>query len=247
MQSEPQETTSPGKRLFLLVAIAIVTIILWHIPYGAYILYPFSILGTWFHEMGHGLTALIVGGTFHKLEIYPNGSGIAFFALPAGMEIRQALVAAGGLLGPPVVGSLFLLSSKNNGTSKFSLILFEVCLILSIIIWVRSLIGVVMILVIAVGTFLILWKGSSKSIVFFVQLLGVQAAISTYRQLDYLFMGDAVIDGKQMLSDTGQIANQLLLPYWFWGGLIAVLSFGLFYYSLKFILKQQPEDTSEPM
>ncbi len=49
--------------------------------------------------------------------------------------------------------------------------------------------------------------------VFAVQFLGVQACISSYRHLDYLFSHSAMIGGKTMLSDTGRIAQLLILSY----------------------------------
>ena len=230
-------TTSSDKQaalaLRMLIIISIATLILWNVPFGSYILYPFSILGTWFHEMGHGLTASILGGEFVKLEIYPNGSGIAFNRLPAENNLIRALVSAGGLLGPPIIGSLFILSGKNSKVSKVVLMLFVASLIISVVIWVRTLIGVSMVLVIAGIVALILWKGNDWWTQFLTQLLGTQAVLSTYRQLDYLYTKEVVIDGKPMLSDTGQIAVQLLLPYWFWGTVIALISFFLIYKSLR--------------
>ena len=44
------------------------------IPFGAYVLYPFVILTTWFHEMAHGLAAMLVGWDFQRLVILPDGS-----------------------------------------------------------------------------------------------------------------------------------------------------------------------------
>ena len=69
------------------------------VPYGRLVLYPFTLLATWVHEMGHGLTALLCGGKFAQLEIFSNASGLASTAVVPGF--RQALVCAGGLLGPP--------------------------------------------------------------------------------------------------------------------------------------------------
>ena len=43
-------------------------------------LYPFTLLGTWVHEMGHGLGALLCGGRFDRLEIFEDASGLAFTA-----------------------------------------------------------------------------------------------------------------------------------------------------------------------
>jgi len=89
--------------------IAVIVFIIWQTPTLGIIRYPFILLGTWFHEMGHGLTALCLGGNFKYLEIYENGGGVAYTSystekifLP--YPITQALVASGGLLGPCFVG-----------------------------------------------------------------------------------------------------------------------------------------------
>ena len=46
-------------------------------PWGRYVLYPFALLATWAHEMGHGLAALLFGGSFHELDLYPDLGGQA--------------------------------------------------------------------------------------------------------------------------------------------------------------------------
>ncbi|MEO0356404.1 MAG: hypothetical protein AAF268_16410, partial [Cyanobacteria bacterium P01_A01_bin.3] len=50
--------------------------------------------------------------------------------------------------------------------------------------------------------------------------------------LSYLFTRAVQIDGQFLLSDSGQIARQLFLPYWFWGALLGLLSLGLLAISL---------------
>jgi hypothetical protein len=68
---------------------------------------------------------------------------------------------------------------------------------------------------------------------FVLQFLGVQACVSTYHQVDYLFMEGAVINGRLILSDSSQIAQSLFLPYWFWGGVMAVFSLAVLISSLQ--------------
>jgi len=220
--------------LVWLVAAAIATSLIWQLPIGNYLLYPFSILATWFHEMGHGLAALLLGGNFQQLQIFPSGSG---FAIHSGNlflgPIGRAIVAAAGPMAPPITGGLIILASRRWRTTPLALLLLGGALILSTLIWVRSLFGVVAIpllgiLVLAVALYAPRWMQ-----IFAVQLLGVQACISTYHQMDYLFTRQAVIGGQSMLSDSGQIAQNLLLPYWFWGGLMAIASLIILVQSLR--------------
>ena len=76
-------------------------------------------------------------------------------------------------------------------------------------------------------------RGSPALQRFWIQLLGVQAIISVWSQLDYLFMSEADVGGAVRASDTASIANALVGPYWLWGVVISVLSFALLLWSLR--------------
>ncbi|MEM7368970.1 MAG: M50 family metallopeptidase [Bacteroidota bacterium] len=233
------QTSSPSlvkdKGFMFLLLAGILTAVLWNVPYGNYILYPFTILGTWFHEMGHGLTAILMGGSFSKLEIYSNGGGTAFWShtdLWLGNRLGRAIVALGGLMGPPIVGSLFIFAGRKPKTSSLALNILAGLMVISLVIWIRSIYGLLVIGGLAIVFVAIAQKGSLNFKQFTIQFIGVAAIMDTYHQLDYLFIGEFVRDGQTMVSDTGQIANQLLLPYWFWGGLIALFSAFMLGYSL---------------
>ena len=215
---------------WLLVS-ALLTVFLWQIPFGNYLLYPFTILATWFHEMGHGMTALLLGGKFHSLLIYPNGSGIATHS--GGPLFATPFVSAGGLLGPPIAGAFFILAGSKRQTSRTVLSGLGLALLLSTLIWVRTPFGWVILPLLGAALLLTSAKGGEDLQQMGVQFLGVQACIGTFRQLDYLFMNRINLGGRAMYSDTGQIAQYFLLPYWFWGSLIAVLSFVLLLGSVK--------------
>ena len=86
------------KRITLLVILGLGSLMLWHTPFGALLLYPFTILTTWFHEMGHGIGAIFMGERFEQLEIYPDGSGVALSQVSATRTVVQdAIIAAGSL------------------------------------------------------------------------------------------------------------------------------------------------------
>src|SRR5208283_3191331 len=218
-----QSPTATGRMAFWgLIAAAILTVVLWQIPGGNYILYPFTILATWFHEMAHGLTALLLGGRFTKLLIFSDGSGAAYYSGPLFLgTLGQVLVAAAGPMGPPVAGAALILTSRSLEAASLTLKLLGGFLVISTAVWVRSLFGLVTIPLMGVGVQGAALKGSERVQMLLVQFLGVQACVSTYRQIDYLFSYSA---GPLGISDTAQIHQALLLPYWFWGGLIAMSS-----------------------
>ena len=234
-QTSPSSSLTKDKGFMFLLLAGILTAILWNVPYGNYILYPFTILGTWFHEMGHGLTAILMGGSFSKLEIYANGGGTAFWGysdLWLGNRLGRAIVALGGLMGPPIVGSILIFAGRKSKTSSLALNILAGLMLISLVIWIRSIYGLVVIGALSALFVLIAQKGSLNLKQFAIQFIGVSAIMDTYHQLDYLFIGEFVRDGQTMVSDTGQIANQLFLPYWFWGGLIALFSAFMLGYSL---------------
>ena len=98
---------SQAEQVGRLVLAVVVVLFLPALPLGNYIIYPFAILTTWFHEMGHGLTANIVGQEFVQLEIFSNGSGVAQSLIENdASRFARAAIAAGGPLAPILILSL---------------------------------------------------------------------------------------------------------------------------------------------
>ncbi|MBD2626664.1 M50 family metallopeptidase [Trichormus variabilis] len=228
-QEAPVEVERMG--LNWLIGAAVATVFLWQLPNGDYILYPFTILATWFHEMGHGLMALMLGGNFQKLEIFSNGSGVATYTMRSTLgPIGPAMVAAAGPMGPPIAGAALILASRNFKAASLSLKILGGFLLLSTLVWVRSWFGLIAIPVLGIIILGIALKAPPWVQGFAIQFLGVQACVSTYHQLNYLFSYSA---GSLGLSDTAQMQRYLLLPYWFWGGLMAVASLVILVQSLR--------------
>ena len=227
------------RRAWTLGALAIGSIVLWQTYWGSLLLYPFTILATWFHEMGHGLAAILVGGQFEQLAIYPDGSGVAQSLMPADVSVfAHAFVSAAGPLGPPVVGALLIVASRGRRATRVVLGLLAGALLLSTVIWVRSLVGWLVLPGFALALALVLWRGSLKTQEFTIQLLGVQACASAWRDIGYLFSDGGLVGGQPQRSDTAAIADSLLLPYWFWGGVISLLIVALLAASLRFALRR---------
>jgi hypothetical protein len=231
-----QDLTVVGRKAFWgLIASAVLTVVLWQIPGGNYILYPFTILATWFHEMAHGLTALVLGGHFARLLVFSDGSGAAYYSGPLLLgTFGKVLVAAAGPMGPPIAGAALIFSSRNLKTAPIALKFLGGFLLISTAIWVRSFFGFVVILLMGLAVLGVAFKGSEQVQRLLIQFLGVQACVSTYRQIDYLFSYSA---GPLGISDTGQIQQSLLLPYWLWGGLLALSSLLILVMSLRSVYR----------
>lgn len=217
-----------------ILAIAVATVIAWQTQWGSLALYPFTLLATWFHEMGHGLAAAALGASFERLVILPDGSGFAEYSSRGDMgRVSQALIAAAGLLGPSLAGAALIVGSRSRRATRALLVGLGIALIVSALIWVRSLAGWIVLPAFAVAVLAVgAWAGP-KLRRFAIELLGVQAAISLWRDLGYLFSDGFVIGGRYMPSDSGAIADALFLPYWVWGGLITAAIVAMLWKALR--------------
>lgn len=227
------------ERLTLLLGIALASILLWQTTLGSLLLYPFTILATWFHEMGHGIAALLTGRGFERLLIFADGSGVAESMRPAdGYRLTDALVAASGPLGPAIAGALLIVASRSPAATRNALAVLGAALVLSTLIWVRSPIGWLVLPSLGLAIALLALRGSEAWRRFAIQFLGVQAAISAWQQFDYLFSPGGTIGGELHRSDTGAIADVLLLPYWFWGAIISAAILALLWWSFRLALRR---------
>ena len=212
------------QRIVLLMWIAIGSVLLWQIEIGSLLLYPFTILATWFHEMGHGVAAMLTGSSFERLLIFPDGSGVAQSMVPANASgLTHAVIAASGPLGPAIAGSLLIIASRTEKATRAALAIVGLALIITTVIWVRTFTGWLVLPALGTAILALAWRGSADQRHFGIQLLGVQACISVWQQFGFLFSAGGSVGGELHRSDTSAIADALLLPYWFWGAAISVV------------------------
>jgi hypothetical protein len=230
---------SQGEAIGRLVVAGLVVTMLPALPFGAYLIYPFVMLTTWFHEMGHGLAALLMGQHFEQLLIFANGSGVAQSAIdPAASRFVNAGIAAGGPLAPSAVGALLIIASAHPRAWRAVLWLCAAAIIASTAVWVRSPTGLWALPLVAAIIALVAWRGSPAWQRFALQFLGMLGAMSMLRDWNYLFAENAVIEGQAMLSDTGAIEASLGLPHWLWAGLILLVSGAMVGGALKYALAE---------
>ena len=212
-------------RLLLSLAIAAVAVI-WQLPYGAQALYPFTLLATYAHELGHGLAALTVGAEFEQLLLHPDGSGLARWRGNPG-PLAQAWIAAGGLIGPTLAGVSLLLLSRSPRHARILLGIGAAVVMLTVLLWARNAFAILFLLAVAlIFATAARWLADAAA-AFLLHFVAVLLCLSWFSDLGYMFSAHAIVGGIARPSDSAQIANALFLPYWFWGGVVASLSLGL--------------------
>jgi type IV secretory pathway TrbD component len=132
---------------------------------------------------------------------------------------------------------LLILFSLRPKWSRLGLTGMAVVMLLSALIWIRTLFGVSLIALLALVLLLIRFKGTDRWHSLTLQFIGVQASISVFLSIDYLFTEKVRVSGRLVYSDTGQIAAALFLPYWFWAILLTGLTLWLPAWSLARALR----------
>jgi hypothetical protein len=210
----------------LLIIAGLITVVAWQFHYGQLALYPFTLFATYAHEMGHGITAMILGGELDRLLMYPDGSGLAYWRGDMG-RIARGMIAAGGLIGPSFAGALLLYVSRRRDLARWILGALGTFVLLTVVLFARGWFAPIFLAVMGIGLMFVARFFPERGAPFMLQLLGVQLCLALFRDVGYMFSEGGVIDGVAQRSDSAAIADALFLPYWFWGGLTALTSFTL--------------------
>lgn len=213
---------SKRSRITLLVSL-FATILLYTVPGLGLLAWPLMLLSTLAHELGHGLAALLIGGEFQSFRLHHDGSGVSTTAWPD-TALNQAIVAAGGLLGPAALAAVGLWMARSPRRARVYLGLNALLLGLALGLVVRNLFGFAFVGVVAAFTGLVALRASPAVNQLVLVFGSIQLALSVFSRADYLFTPVARTASGQMPSDVAQIAQALWLPYWFWGALCGLLS-----------------------
>jgi hypothetical protein len=99
-------------QLWLLLIATAITVAIWFLPYGGYIVYPVRLFVTFIHESSHALVAVLTGGSVQSLTISADTSGLTYSA-PSGF-VGGLLTSSAGYLGTTVFGVLMLFLIRKN-------------------------------------------------------------------------------------------------------------------------------------
>jgi len=180
---------------------------------------PFLYLTTIFHELSHGLAALLTGGSVVEFALQLNGAG--HLVSRGG---NQFIITFSGYFGASVWGALLFHSAQHVRVAKLTLGALLVLFICTLVLWVSSLItGLILALV---GLLLLaLFKFTSfkgfNHLVRFISVVVIFNAIYSPSFLLYSDRGDSI-----------SLAQQTLIPALVW--VFVWMAWGLFTLYLLF-------------
>ncbi len=176
---------------------------------------PFGWLETYFHEVSHGIMALLTGGSVTKIEVYISGGGKCFT-----MGGWSALIAFSGYFGAVLWGvALFFGARSHSKSSNILAYVLSIAVILTLVFWARDFFTILILLIIASLVFI------SNKYVFGDIFPRIMEFIGVYILVSALFSPLHLIDGRHR-GDGATLAEITYLPEFFW--ILVWLSFGVF-------------------
>lgn len=219
-------------RSVFLVSVAL-TLALYFLPYGRILARPLLLLSTLAHEMGHGLTALLLGGGFERLEMWGTGAGAAHLDLTGFGRLRQGLAIAGGLVGPAVAAAICFALARTGRGARACLLGLGALLLVAEALVVRNLFGFAFVGLVAAACLFAAARCTPAGAQLAVVFVAVQLALSVFSRADYLFTRMARNPIGAFPSDVYQMQQALFLPYWFWGAVCGAFAVGALVVGLR--------------
>jgi hypothetical protein len=194
---------------------------------GNLALYPLRLTGTWAHEVSHALAGLLVGGRVNRIELFRDGSGVAWLEIPPG-RLRAGLVYSAGYLGSALCGAALLACREAADIGRLGLGGMGLAMLLTVLLWVRNLLGVVAITLVG-GLFLLgawkLWYPWNQLLYTTVGLGVGMDAVTRIRAL--VGRTDVRGDGEHRPTDAAQVARVWGGRHWMWAMVWLLASFCL--------------------
>ncbi|HKE17120.1 MAG TPA: M50 family metallopeptidase [Kofleriaceae bacterium] len=216
-----------------LVLALVASLLLWNLPFGGLVLFPFKLLATWLHEMSHGVTMLATGAGFSHLEIYRDTSGIAFAERGVGGAGR-AVIASAGYMGAALLGGAMLVLGQSGRRARGILVGFAVALALSLVFWVRNDFGMSAVAIGALMCAAMARFAPEGAALLLVNFVAAQACINAVLDIRVLFRPTLVINGEVVrVSDAHNMAAASFGSHWLWAGVWLVFSFVCLFAALR--------------
>lgn len=242
----------------LLIMAAVISIILWFIPFAEILTYPFRIFVTFIHEGGHAIAAVLTGNTVDSLSVAANASGETYTT--QGGMLSQMFVSSAGYIGSMAYGATLLILIRRAIAARVVLIgSAAIVLVLTIVYgvfkpvvsgaaWSGIPFTVIAGTLLAVGLIAVARLASARVASFFVSFLAVQLVLNALLDLKTVFFLSSPF-APAVPTDAMNMANATGIPAIMWAGVWIALSLGILMIAMKFYTagKKKQFQLAEPL
>jgi hypothetical protein len=227
-----------------LILAAIISVIIWFVPFAEILSYPFRIFVTFIHEGGHAIAALLTGNSVQSLSVAMNGSGETYTT--QGGTISRMLVSSAGYLGAMTYGAFLLVLIRRAVAARVVLfvsagIVFVLTMVFGVFkpliasSW-TSLNGIPFTLVAGVALTIGLWAvarfASARVASFVLSLLAVQCVLNALLDLKTVFFLSSPF-ATTVPTDALNMADATGIPALIWAAVWIILSVGILVLALR--------------
>ena len=226
----------------LLLTAAVISVVLWFIPFAEILTYPFRLFVTFIHEGGHAIAALLTGNSVESLSIATNASGETYTS--QGGTISQIFVASAGYLGSMAYGALLLVLIRRSFAARAVLIGSAVVVLALTLIYGLfkpimsgiALSGIPFTLLagtlLSIGLILVARLARSKVATFFVSFLAVQCILNALLDLKTVFFLSSPF-APSVPTDALNMANATGIPAMFWAVSWVAIAVGILVLAMR--------------
>ena len=180
---------------------------------------PLNWLETYFHEISHGIAALLTGGEIVSIQLFATGAG--FCTTQGGINF---IITFCGYAGATLWGwMLFKLAKCHQRTAQIFSGIMIVLFILSIAFWARDLLTIIIISSLAVMFVFIIKMRRLNYLQLLIKFFGLSVLLNSLFSPTYLFDGRNLGDGAALSSMT-MIPEVIWVLLWCALALIALYS-----------------------
>lgn len=220
------------KELAALLAAVAVIYLLWETP----VVYPLKILVVFFHELSHGLAAVLTGGSIVRVELVPEQGGLC--VTQGGSRF---LTLSAGYLGSMVWGAvLFVVASKTDADK--GLTGFVGILLLTVgLLYVRPFLGFGFVFCLITGAAILAVAAYASRVVcdWLMRIVGLTSCLYVIPDIY-----SDTISRAELRSDARMLAEITGIPTQAWGALWIIAGLVVATLLLRMVLKG--ESTNDP-
>ena len=225
----------------LLVA-AIISVLLWFIPYVEILGYPFRLFVTFIHEGSHALAAVLTGHSVQSLSVSFDTSGLTQRE-PAGL-LANMFISSAGYMGSMAFGALLLFLIRKSVKSRFILaacgvLIAALTLVFGVFTsaftfaaWPSIPFTLVSGGIISAGLFLVAKFATKRVATFFVSFLAVQCVLNALLDLKTVFFLSTPF-APTIPNDAVNMANYTGVPAILWAALWIALALGILWWAMR--------------